>query len=68
MILDFSIKLGDHDVMVNVSDLECGKFWTSIRELDCDKKAIVDIDATFVSKYSAVKFAKEYVAYYMNEL
>ncbi len=68
MILDFSVMLGDDEVMVQVSKLECGKFWTIVRELDHEKKSIVDIDSTFVSKYSAIKFAKQYVEEYMNEL
>lgn len=68
MILDFSIKLGDHKVMVSVSELECGKFWATIRELDLDNRAIVDIDSTFISKRSAINFAKRYVEEYMSEL
>lgn len=68
MILDFSVKLGDHEVTVNVSELESGKFWVTVRELDHEKKAILDIDCTFVSKYSAVEFAIRYVREYISEL
>ena len=68
MILDFSAKLGDNDVMVKVYGLECDKYWTIVRELDHEKKLVLYIHSTFVSKCSAIKFAKQYVEEYMNEL
>lgn len=68
MILDFTIMLGDHEVIVNVSKLESGKYWTTVRELNVDKKAILDIDATFDSYCCAMRFAKQYVQEFMNEL
>lgn len=68
MILDFTVKLGGHKVMVNVSALECGKYRVAVQELDVDKKSIVDIDSTFISRYTAMQFAKKYVQEYLNEL
>ena len=68
MILDFFIKLGDHEVYVQVDELSTGKFCTIVREYDFKRRAIVDIDSTFVSKRSAIIFAKRYVEEYISEL
>ena len=67
MILDFSVMLGDHEVMVNVEELSNGNFSAIVRELDYHKSPIVDIEATFVSKHAAFVFAKQYVEKYVNE-